>query len=519
MVTRGLILALLMLVAQAVSIAGASARPQPFIEMILETQEAFLGDSVIVEVRWSGLTDPVDFSPLNRDADIVRETAGTRIAVMQGEVVEIASRRIELLPRRIGRLTLGPLQSGGVASNQVAIDITEAVTRDWAPGPDDIRLEQRVSEANPYVQQQLVLDIELRTRHPIFDETVTLPALDGFRAIPIFEQRRTLDEADGGWSLIAWRYLLFPQHSGLISIAGIKVSGTAAKSRAERGRFDLAAPETKLDVRPSAFGAGAWWVAARELRLRDHWSVDPTKLSAGDEVERTITVEAVGMMPEQIPDVEPGETRGLTITRLGVDRNVKIVDDVALATADFRYRVRALSPVPVFLDTVRVRWWNTMENHADDAIIPARRIDIAVPDRAALVDAALSRESAWDRMLAAAGRMETLLALTFAALLAAVVLAIARAGAFQRMVDLLVVSRQRRHIMQLANAGNASGLHEQLRRLSREQGRRVRLLPALTLLEEQMFGRPVAVGLKHVARLAGAALMRERRPASTLPQL
>lgn len=519
MVTRFVVAVLCLIAAQFVAAAPALAKAKPFIELMLETDEAFLGDTIIVEVRWSGLLDPVDFAPLSRDADIVRETAGTRIAVIQGEVVEIASRRIELQPQRVGRLALGPLTAGDLTSNSVSIDITEPVSLDWSPGPQDIRLSQSISQTDPYLQQQLVFDIELRTRHPLVEETVTLPSLEGFRTVPIFEERRTLDESDGGWSLIAWRYLLFPQRSGERVIAGAKASGVAAKSRAERGGFDVAATDTVLNVRPSAFGANVWWIAARDLALRDEWSADPTKLAAGDEVERTITVEAIGVLPEQIPDVAPGETRGLTITPLGVARKLKVVGDQAQGSAAFHYRVRALSPVPVFLDTVRVRWWNTVENRADESIIPARRIDIAVPDRSALVDNALARESAWDRLLDRAGRMEIALFVAFAGLLAVLAVASARLGIFDGLSDRLKRARMRREIRQLAGRGDAVGLHARIRQLSHDPALGARLRPARVMLEENMFAASDGPSVEAAARLTVQALQQGRAGASSFAPL
>ncbi|MFT6306801.1 MAG: hypothetical protein ACJA0Z_001966 [Halioglobus sp.] len=57
----------------------------------------------------------------------------------------------------------------------------------------------------------------------------------------------------------------------------------------------------------------------------------------------------------------------------------------------------AQSPIPVFLDTVRVRWFNTLANINKEAIIPARRINVGLPDRAdLLVDIAL-QDNLWDR--------------------------------------------------------------------------------------------------------------------------
>ena len=59
----------------------------------------------------------------------------------------------------------------------------------------------------------------------------------------------------------------------------------------------------------------------------------------------------------------------------------------------------AQSPIPVFLDTVRVPWYDTVTASAREAIIPARRINVGLPDRADLL-ASLALDGNWfDRML------------------------------------------------------------------------------------------------------------------------
>jgi hypothetical protein len=83
----------------------------------------------------------------------------------------------------------------------------------------------------------------------------------------------------------------------------------------------LSASPIQLDVRPAASPAH-WWLPARKVAMKDAWSVEPAGLSAGDEVVRTITVEAEGVRPEQIPDiVAMAETRGFQITPVGVRRS------------------------------------------------------------------------------------------------------------------------------------------------------------------------------------------------------
>lgn len=495
-----MVVRLLVLLLALSSWAGfAQAKPPSFLKLQIDNNEIVLGDTVVLEVSSTGLLDPIDFSPLDDVAEVLRQTSGTRIAVFGGEVVEVHSLRIELVPRRLGTVLIGPLVAGDVASNTVSVRVVEDRQIAWTPTARDIRLDQTISSHAPWLQQQLILDIRLRYRHPISEESVQLPDLTGFRVVPIYRERRTLDEDDGGWAMIAWRYLLFPERSGEITLAGTRFVGAIAKSRAERAHFDLKAEDVVLAVRPAAF-AGEWWLVANDVSIRDEWDGDPRQLSAGDEIERTITVSADGVLAEQIPDVAMAETRGLAITPVGESRDGKVAETGSTATASFRFRVRALSPVPAFLDTVRLRWWNVAENHAEDAVLPARRIDIGIPDRDKLLAAAEAEPSMFSRLrdgLASAQSGLIVGSGVLALLAAAAVLIVLRRSSQDPNAEAL---RQLvRRAAKAARRGNIETVSLTLRRLSAMPA----VARAASALRERFETEMVSGQLRSPARYAG----------------
>ena len=497
----------------------AAAKEPSYLRLSLESSEIFLGDVVVLEVSSTGLLDPIDFSPLDDVAEVGRQTVGTHIAVTDGRVVEVRTSRIELTPRRLGTLVIGPLAAGEAHSNSVKVEVLEDRPIAWTPTADDIRLDQTVSTTRPWLQQQVVLDVKVRHRHPLSEERIELPDLTGFRVVPIFEERRTLDQG-GDWAVIGWRYLVFPERSGEVLIEGARFSAMLSKSRAERATVKLTAPDMRLTVKPAAFAPGEWWLAANKVRIRDDWSADPRELSAGDEVERTITVAAEGVLAEQIPDIAMDETGGLSIRPVGESREGKVGDDGASATAAFRFRVRALSPIPVFVDTVRLHWWNVGEKRAEDAIVPARRIDIGVPDRDKLLANAETDWSAWDTARPWFNPPGGVLA----AITAAAVLILGLTGLVLGFGTGRARQDPARKALQLARraarSGDASALHAALRSLSRLAGREGPFGRLRERLETEMIGDSSITlagyesELKHLSRngSGGPAARRDRLP-------
>ena len=379
---------------------ATAATVEPGIRLISENETIYMGDSVIIDVEAVGLLEPLDVSSLFKFADLLRETTGTRIAVIDGRVIEVKLRRMEFVPKQEGRVFFGPLNGesvrGAVASNTLIIDVQPPADINWEADANDLQISMvlglgssaldTVANNQPYVGQHMVASIELRHRHPIFEEKLTLPSFEGFDVLPEYEERRTIENSadDDSWRVISWRYHLFPQRSGKQSITGISWSGTAVRSRTQRSKFARDTTEISYAIKPAA-DFEQWWLPATAVILSDEWSKDPRELSAGDEIIRTISLKSEGVLANHLPTVIPLESRALTSTLINQSRNQELSNGSVKATATFTYRMVAQSPIPVFLDTVRVPWFHTLENTPREAIIPARRINVGLPDRADLL--------------------------------------------------------------------------------------------------------------------------------------
>ena len=426
MVNR-LLLALL-LVLQALVINARAATTETGIKLISSDEAIYLGDSLVIEVEAVGMGDSVDFSPLFKHADLLRETTGTRIAVVEGQVVEVKLRRMELLPRREGDIIFGPVIgssiSGPASSNTVSITVKPPADINWQPDTDDLQVELTLqtdtqdsarvpvmlitadssgstdNQSLVYIGQHLIADIRLKHRHPIADERIVLPDFNGFDILGEHEERRTLEgsTAADSWRVTSWRYHLFAQRSGRIDITGMQWTGTTIRLRTQRASFTRIVPDTLIDIQP-ATDESSWWLPATDISLADSWSKDPRELKAGDEITRTITIDAQNVRASQLPVIEPLDSRGLSTTLIRQSRTEQILNSNVVAQANFEFRLVAQSPVPVFLDTVRVPWYNTRDKISKEAIIPARRINVGLPDRADLLADIATRDSWLEKKL------------------------------------------------------------------------------------------------------------------------
>lgn len=365
---------------------------EAYIKLESETTNVFAGDAIIIDIEHAGLPEPPSLERIRETTNFERETYGTRIAVIKGKVVEINIRRMEFSASEPGTYLFGPLESDGVLSNTIAVKVLPADSSSWTASEQDAVISMSITPQDATVYQMLTLDIKLRHRFPIADENILLPQLKGFETRSLATARRTV--SFNYMREVSWKILLFPQQSGPQTIDPVSWSGTLVRSRTERAAFERESEPLQLQIIPatatsstaeSEAARDSWWLPASNLRLSEEWSKDVRELTAGEEITRTITLQADGVTSGQLPQLQILESRAITQTLIDVQRQETVLAEGITSSAIFTYRVNAQSPIPVFLDTVRVPWWNVQTREIAQAVIPARRINIGLPERADLL--------------------------------------------------------------------------------------------------------------------------------------
>ena len=395
------------------------------IKLSSQTPSVYLGDTIVIDIEAVGLLDTVVTTELLNEADLLRESYGTRISVVNGEVVEIKTRRMEFLPQHEGRITFGPLSgetsNGLLLSNQLEITVLPVSDVQWQPEIDDLNVQISLTNNNgnmrivdnsttpyeAYVGERIIVEIMLRHRHVIADEFIDLPDFTDFDVLTEYERRRTIeklennastsDQSSENWRVISWRFHVFAKQSGMLLIDPISWSGLAIRSRTQRAVFSKTSQAIAMQIKP-ALQEKNWWLPASDVSLEDSWSKDVRELSAGDQVLRTITLSASDVLASQLPEVIPLESRALSSTLIDQQRSQNLQGAHISSSATFTYRMVAQSPIPVFLDTVRVPWYDTKTLENREAIIPARRINVGLPDRADLLAELALNEQWFDRL-------------------------------------------------------------------------------------------------------------------------
>ena len=330
-----------------------------------------------------------DFSLLSTDFEILQRSRNTSIQMAGGRTTQVTEWRLQLMPRRAGAFTLPPVELAGALSNPVDMEVLPALAGD-APG--DIFLEVEIAPETAYVQSQTIYTQRLFRAVNTGRSSLTPPDVTGGETIvvPLGEDRefQTVRQ-DRTFIVLERRYAIFPQAAGELTIEPMTfeavVITASGFSSLQRFRSEAVSLTVLPAVPPPPEYAGAAWLPARQLAIRQRWSGDPEEFTAGIPQTRTLTVEAEGVLETQLPDLHVFETDAL---RQYADQPELVREggaDGTRAVRTERFAVIAQAAGPLTIPAVEMPWFNVVSREWEAARLEPRQV-MVLPSREVTVE-------------------------------------------------------------------------------------------------------------------------------------
>ena len=406
------------LLALCLCATGVPARAA--ITAALSDSQIAAGTTVQLTLTYAGLTtSEPDLEPLRRDFEILGRSSSTSVQLGTGGSSETSQVVLTLAPKRTGALTVPPLSWDGEHSPPLALQVTRATAGASAPhgstAQTPVFIVSRVTPAQPYVQAQVRLTVQIYAAEPLYHGTLDFSGNGAILVKQIgTDQYGSALRAGRTYQVITRRYVLFPLHSGRIQLPGpLLDADVAAPQRAPAwsgnpfsGFFGgllrtLRPIETRgdpivLSVRPRPAGAaGRNWLPASHLALSAQWTPQSLRAHAGDPLTVTLDLQATGLTSAQLPDLSRrlAPPEGL---RAYPDQ-AKLADTVQgrslVGSRDQTIAFIARRPGRYVLPAVTLRWWNTRANLPEVATLPSRTL-LILPAPATTPTAAVSASAA-----------------------------------------------------------------------------------------------------------------------------
>lgn len=340
-----------------------------------------------------GQSGEPDFSPLNKDFQLLGTSSSSQISMINGDTTRSKKYTLRLAPKHAGELEIPSIAFGNEQSRAGSIQVLDrAPTTPDTPGvADELMLAASVDLADPYVQQQVLLTVKIYRR--INWQQASLSELDAGGSDLLVQQlgedkqyRTTMEGRT--WEVIERKFALFPQQSGDMEINPFQLTVSVVDERQRQGRgyndpFDrffssrpmvqkiARSDAIKLQVKPAAAGVLPW-LAARDLRLQENWSADTQQLQAGESVTRTVAIIADGVSVGQLPELKMDELEGIKNYPDQPQTNEQASSQGLLSTSSRKFALIPASAGEFEIPPLEVNWWNVNADRMETARLPGR---------------------------------------------------------------------------------------------------------------------------------------------------
>ncbi len=398
---RMALLLMLMAALFAAPAAGGAAKSDERVRARVDRERIGLNESLHLTIEADGALasfSGLDTTPLEKDFRIIGQSTSSTFQLGGGQSRVTKSWLIELEPKHTGRLTIPSLVINGRKTRPLTITVTAAPpapTPGGAAQPPDAFLEVIPKiEVPAYVQSQITISVKLYLRSGLRLSDVSLEEPDIAKAtiIKLGDTRRYSARRYGrDYQVIERRYAIIPEAGTELTIPALHFSARVGGGlggffdddpffRAFGGRsrrLKAVSPPLKIPLKaiPQDYH-GKNWLPARKLTLSEKQAAPETTIKVGEPLTRVITIEALGLSAEQLPELDfPNPDGGKYYS-----------DKPELATGvqnGLLHAVRKQSiafiperPGSFVLPEIRIKWWDVVNEKEAEAVLPARAIKV-----------------------------------------------------------------------------------------------------------------------------------------------
>lgn len=335
-----------------------------------------------------------DFSPINKDFDIVGQNRETSLSIVNGKSSQKTIFNLSLMPKRLGTLTIPEIQFTNSVSASIIVNVKKQVTQN---NNKDISLTVSVDKKQAYIQEQILLTVKLARAVNAQQESISDLEFSHEDIIieALSDEYKQYEAMLNGRRHIVYerQYAVFPQKAGSLTLAPVSYGAVIPNqsSQRRRGFFDdpffnrgtgkrVREQSNKITftikTKPDEF-IGKHWLPANKVEAAVTFSDNVSKLQVGDSVTRTITIKADQQLASTLPAIK---TEDIT--------NAKIYPDQADTKQQiakygiYSQRVERAAIVPtqagnITFPATQVEWWNTRKNKKEVINIPAEIIKVS----------------------------------------------------------------------------------------------------------------------------------------------
>ena len=369
----------------AVMLNGAAFADVNSVEATIDRNPVMVDEAIRLTITADGSADrdAFDSSPLLKDFVVGRTSVSSQTSIVNFDTKRTTVWTTTLFPRKEGSFTIPSLSIEGKTTKPIQVKVIPVqeqsnVSRDYFV-TTDIDLKEA------YLNQQLLYTVKLYLSSNIERGSLQAPDMQNAEITQLGEDKQYTDIVNGRrYQIIERQFAVVPQASGEFTLRGPIFTGEvmAANTNQRFGFFNRTqqvnrvGPDITVNIKPIPQGIDYPWLPSEMVRVDEEWPQGDSFV-AGEPVTRIVTLTALGVVEEQLPDIPEFYPPNFKLYP-DQDNTTTVEKDQSLISQ----RQTSLAIIPTepgnfVLPEITIPWFNTLTQKTEYATIPARSITVA----------------------------------------------------------------------------------------------------------------------------------------------
>lgn len=327
-------------------------------------------------------SDAPDYTPLQADFTLSAQSSSRQLQMGGGATRNSAQYAVTLTPRRTGMLDIPALRVGNASTTPLLVKV-EAAPMASRDSNALAFIETEVDDKQPYVQQSVGVVVRLYFATQLASGELVLDTPAAASLQRIGDDRTSVREVNGRrYNVVERRFLLIPERSGPLQLAGARFSGQGAGGffddffGRDNGQLSAQGADQTLQIRATPANAPQPWLPLKNLQLR--YTAAPNSGRTGEAIAIEVEAIASGATKAQFPE--------LPVPSLGDSAQVFAeppqYDETFDGASPQLKLTRRYSIVPqqtgaLTVPGIQMAWWDVTAGQARTTALPALDLQVA----------------------------------------------------------------------------------------------------------------------------------------------
>jgi hypothetical protein len=351
----------------------------------VDKNPVMVDESFILSVVANGEVDrdAFDSSFLMKDFVVGRTSISSQTKMVNFDTTRSTTWTTTLIPKKQGRFTIPTFDINRALTKPIEVLVVPASVSAASSGRD-LFITTDVDVEDVYLQQQIRYTVKLHLGKDLQRGSLSSPTLENADIRQIGKDKEYNEVVDSRrYRIIERSFAIIPQQSGTFRIEGPLFEGEVVdNSRQSFGFFNRSkavnrvGPSQTITVLPIPSNYDQHWLPSNFVQLNDEWQGNTRAFIAGEPITRTITLTAIGVVEEQLPQITSIYPESVKTYPDQAETTTVEKDDTLIAQRKESIAIIPSQAGQLLIPEVRVPWFNTITQKTEYAVLGEKILQI-----------------------------------------------------------------------------------------------------------------------------------------------